>query len=429
MKLISARARRAPAPTSTENRAPAIFVPRSKSMMPSAGPRSQCACGVEIERRAAFRADALRRCRRCSSRPARSRAADSGIVSSPRLRRCSTVSSSTLELLDLLRSLPARLLNLRRIEPLPLRARHFVAGGVLLALQSFELGQQPPATRLERGELFELARQDRRRASADADANGLRDCRAGLRDRACCRFYLRYDVATWSDPFERPSFPPRASALASCPRRRRSRKKCWCSSTSRSFSTASRKPCSPASTTSSSSPAAARASIEDHFDVAFELESVLERRGKKEQLDEVRQSLEVGQRGVRAPGRAARPRTRRARRQESRRRRTVRGHPQRRCDRRDAAGAEADDRRVRARGRTGDRRRTRAAGGCLELRHRGDRRQRDLGPACIASPISSRSHRAKRRRRIWRSSAATSSRQTSSLRSRRRRAIARARFS
>ena len=38
---------RRPAPISTENRAPAIFVPRSKSMMPSAGPRSQCACGVK----------------------------------------------------------------------------------------------------------------------------------------------------------------------------------------------------------------------------------------------------------------------------------------------------------------------------------------------------------------------------------------------
>src|SRR5438067_2005927 len=46
MKLINARARRAPAPTSTVKRAPAIFVPRSKSMMPSAGPRSQCACGT-----------------------------------------------------------------------------------------------------------------------------------------------------------------------------------------------------------------------------------------------------------------------------------------------------------------------------------------------------------------------------------------------
>jgi len=45
MKSMSARASRAPAPTRTEKRDPAIFTARSKSMMPSAGPRSQCARG------------------------------------------------------------------------------------------------------------------------------------------------------------------------------------------------------------------------------------------------------------------------------------------------------------------------------------------------------------------------------------------------
>ena len=42
--------------------------------------------------------------------------------------------------------------------------------------------------------------------------------------------------------------------------------------------------------------------IEDHFDVAYELESVLERRGKMDQLEEVRHLSEVGQRRVRPPG-------------------------------------------------------------------------------------------------------------------------------
>ena len=51
MKLISARARRAPGPTSTVKRAPAILVPRSKSMIPSAGPRSQWACGANVNAR------------------------------------------------------------------------------------------------------------------------------------------------------------------------------------------------------------------------------------------------------------------------------------------------------------------------------------------------------------------------------------------
>ena len=51
--------------------------------------------------------------------------------------------------------------------------------------------------------------------------------------------------------------------------------------------------------------------MEDHFDVAYELESVLERRGKKDQLEQVRQLAKVGQRLLGATGRAARTGTRR----------------------------------------------------------------------------------------------------------------------
>jgi len=63
------------------------------------------------------------------------------------------------ELLDLLRSLTIGLLDLRGIDALPLRTRNFVSRRVLFALQSLELGENPPATRFERGQLFKLARQ------------------------------------------------------------------------------------------------------------------------------------------------------------------------------------------------------------------------------------------------------------------------------
>ena len=46
MKLISARASRAPAPRSTEKRAPDMRAARSKSRIPSAAPISQCGFGV-----------------------------------------------------------------------------------------------------------------------------------------------------------------------------------------------------------------------------------------------------------------------------------------------------------------------------------------------------------------------------------------------
>ena len=68
MKLMSARASRAPAPSSTEKRAPDIRVARSKSRMPSAGPRSQCGLRLEVERARLAVRGGLPRCPR-RSRP------------------------------------------------------------------------------------------------------------------------------------------------------------------------------------------------------------------------------------------------------------------------------------------------------------------------------------------------------------------------
>ena len=60
-----------------------------------------------------------------------------------------------LELLDLLRAAAVRLLDRRRVVPLPLGARDLVARRVLLALQSLELGNEAAPRRLERGDLLE----------------------------------------------------------------------------------------------------------------------------------------------------------------------------------------------------------------------------------------------------------------------------------
>ena len=91
--------------------------------------------------------------------------------------------------------------------------------------------------------------------------------------------------------------------------------------------------------------------IEDHFDVSVELETFLEARGKKELLAEIRKISNLINVCLRPPGRAARPRPRRAGHPDSRRRRAVRRDPRRRRDRRGSAGAAADDRRVRRGGR------------------------------------------------------------------------------
>ena len=170
--------------------------------------------------------------------------------------------------------------------------------------------------------------------------------------------------------------------------------------------------------------------IEDHFDVSVELETFLEVARQARAARRGPQDLEPDQLRVRAPGRAARPRPRGARHARARRRRALRGHPGRRRDRRDAAGAEADDRRLRAR-----------CGGpvlCVERVPRDEIssygviavRARSVAAARHVSRDRSRREAARKRRRpTSRSSAATSSRPTSSRRSRRPRRIAPARSS
>ncbi len=61
-----------------------------------------------------------------------------------------------LELADLLRAGLAGGKERGRVLTLPLGARDFVAGGVLLALEPLDLGNQPPPPRFERRQLLEI---------------------------------------------------------------------------------------------------------------------------------------------------------------------------------------------------------------------------------------------------------------------------------
>ena len=61
-----------------------------------------------------------------------------------------------LELPNLLTARLAGGKKRRRVLALPLGARDLVAGGVLLPLEAFDLGNQTPAARLERRQLLEI---------------------------------------------------------------------------------------------------------------------------------------------------------------------------------------------------------------------------------------------------------------------------------
>ena len=105
-----------------------------------------------------------------------------------------------------------------------------------------------------------------------------------LRDRRSCVTIERH---VWHDsqgrlPRCRPRHPVSSGDQGAAERDARR------SSTSRSFSTVSRKPSQSGVDNIVIVTGRGKNAIEDHFDVAVELESFLEQRGKTEQLEEIR---------------------------------------------------------------------------------------------------------------------------------------------
>ena len=342
MKLISARASRAPAPMSTEKRAAGDL--RAALEVDDAERRTEVPVRLrrEGERRAACRDGGPRRCPPRSSPPARWRAAGSGITSKPAVPplfdACRARASSCL-----IRCARARLASWIVVvsRPWPLRAGDFLrrrrsarasvpraraAGGG----GSLRARRVPRARRCESRAAILQRRCERRRG-----------CHGETRDRASIglrRFYLRYDCTHGADRSAKPSSLPRASARDSCPPPRRSPKEMLVLVDKPVIQYGVEEAVASGVDNIVIVTGRGKNAIEDHFDVAFELESFLEQRGKKEQLDEIREDRADDQSVLRAPGRAARPRPRRARRQESGRQRAVRRHSRRRCDRCESAG-------------------------------------------------------------------------------------------
>ena len=321
MKLIRARSSRAPAPISTEKRAPDIFAARSKSRMPSAAPMSQCGLRLEVERaRLAVTADFDVVVGGLPDRHRRMRAG-SAPSSADRSRFCSTSSSAASSCLI---CCPRALFAAKTAEgssPCFFARATSSPDGVLLAFEILRpRGSAPAASRPARRTARGCASGSRPRfAEAGshlvemfADVRGIEhDGLNPIPGRQRALGYDAFDDARRKKPSERPCSPPPDWEPASSPRPRRSRKRCCRSSTSRSSSTASRRRCASGINNMILVTGRGKNAIEDHFDVSVELETFLESRGKTQQLAEIRQDLEPDQRLLRAPGRAARPRSRR----------------------------------------------------------------------------------------------------------------------
>ena len=70
------------------------------------------------------------------------------------------------DLPDVLRARLVRREDRGRVLALALGTRHLIAGGVLLALETLELGDQPASARFERRQLLELGVRRERRGAA-----------------------------------------------------------------------------------------------------------------------------------------------------------------------------------------------------------------------------------------------------------------------
>ena len=420
MKLISARASRAPAPHQHREARAGHLASRARSRGCRARRRGPSAASARSRTRAARRA---RRTSTLSSALLPDRHARVRQVRQRQQQpRRAAARSRRAAISSCLICCAARLVGReqrRRVLALPLGARDLVAGGVLLALQALDLGISAAALGFERRELARASASGssprlRRRGAdlVDVVAHEMRD-RAWLDPIRALRLdgTATVDADRWSAcacAVRKAVFPAAGLGTRFLPPPRRSPRKCCRSSTSRSSSTASRKRSRPASTTSSSSPAAARTRSRITSTSRSSSRRSSRRAASSEQLDEIRKISNLINFAVRAPGRAARPRPRRAGHARPGRRRTVRGHPRRRRDRRRAAGAEADDRRVRARCRA----RCSPSSACRATRSRATASSppsRRSGHGVYRITRSGREAAARaKRRRTWRSSAATS---------------------
>ena len=150
--------------------------------------------------------------------------------------------------------------------------------------------------------------------------------------------------------------------------------------------------------------------IEDHFDLSYELEHLLEEKGDIEMLRQVRHISDLAQVAYVRQKEQLGPRPRGAHGQGPDRPRAVRGHPPRRRGHRRPAVHRPADPRLQPDPRLGRRRHGGPARGDQPLRrHRQPSRPttRSTTAGSTASPGSSRSRRRPTRRRTWPSSAAT----------------------
>jgi hypothetical protein len=188
------------------------------------------------------------------------------------------------EHLDLLRPQAVGLAHRRRIDALARRARDLVARRVLLPLQPLDLRNDPPPRRLERGEILErLVRIDPAAAQPCTDEFGVF---AHVDRVEHAPAIVRYDsgVAT----VRKAVFPAAGLGTRFLPATKAQPKEMLPLVDKPIIQYGVEEAVASGVDNIILVTGRGKNAIEDHFDVSVELESFLEARGKREQLDEVR---------------------------------------------------------------------------------------------------------------------------------------------
>ena len=243
----------------------------------------------EGERRAACRAAAPRRCRRPTSPPARVACGRFG--STQQRRGCAAARSSASSTSScLICCARARLASwiASMSRPCFLARGHLVASRVLLALQSLDLRQQPAALGLERRQLVELGVAE---SVPRAGERGRARRRNGREDRAGSSTIPILPAIRWrvmDAAVRKAVFPAAGLGTRFLPATKAQPKEMLVLVDKPVIQYGVEEAVASGVANIVIVTGRGKNAIEDHFDVAVELESFLEQRGKTEQLEEIR---------------------------------------------------------------------------------------------------------------------------------------------
>ncbi len=188
------------------------------------------------------------------------------------------------QLFDLLRAHAIGFLHRRRVEPLALGARDLVARRVLQPLQAFELWDDAAPRRFERRDLFE--RPVRIDAAVAQTCTDKVDVIANVRGIEHAVGIVRYDFAVAT--VRKAVFPAAGLGTRFLPATKAQPKEMLPLVDKPIIQYGVEEAVASGVVNIILVTGRGKNAIEDHFDVSVELETFLEARGKREQLDEVR---------------------------------------------------------------------------------------------------------------------------------------------